>query len=136
MNRRRTRNKSRRRRRRGLAWRFAAWAFRALIDYWKRSRAAYRRCNKQRAEKDIRGTSQILPPTTADRQGNSFREGTIGRNRRSIEEPKINDAISALRNLGYRQPQAAAAIAAAARSAGEGADIATLIRLGLKGLAK
>mgnify|MGYP001388260652 FL=1 len=48
----------------------------------------------------------------------------------------VSDAISALVNLGYGQPQAAAAIAAATRSAGEGAETATLIRLGLKELAK
>ncbi len=46
------------------------------------------------------------------------------------------DAVSALVNLGYAQPQAAAAIAAAARSAGESAEVRTLIRLGLKELAK
>jgi holliday junction DNA helicase RuvA len=46
------------------------------------------------------------------------------------------DAVSALVNLGYGQPQAAAAIAAAARNAGDGADTATLIRQGLKELAK
>jgi holliday junction DNA helicase RuvA len=48
----------------------------------------------------------------------------------------VADAVSALINLGYGQPQAAAAIAAAARAAGEGADTAQLIRLGLKELAK
>jgi len=48
----------------------------------------------------------------------------------------VLDAVSALVNLGYGQPQAAAAIAAAARNAGEGADTATLIRQGLKELAK
>jgi len=48
----------------------------------------------------------------------------------------ITDAISALVNLGYGQPQAAAAIAAATRSAGEEIDVASLIRLGLKELAK
>ncbi len=48
----------------------------------------------------------------------------------------VADAMSALVNLGYGQPQAAAAIAAAARSAGEDADTATLIRQGLKELAK
>ena len=48
----------------------------------------------------------------------------------------VADAISALVNLGYGQPQAAAAIAAAARAAGEGADTRNLIRLGLKELAK
>jgi len=48
----------------------------------------------------------------------------------------ISDAVSALVNLGYGQPQAAAAIAAASRNAGEGADTATLIRHGLKELAR
>jgi Holliday junction DNA helicase RuvA len=48
----------------------------------------------------------------------------------------IADAISALVNLGYGQPQAAAAIAAASREAGEGAETARLIRIGLKELAK
>src|ERR1700742_3916051 len=48
----------------------------------------------------------------------------------------VTDAISALVNLGYGQPQAAAAIAAASRSASEKAETAQLIRLGLKELAK
>jgi Holliday junction DNA helicase RuvA len=48
----------------------------------------------------------------------------------------VSDAVSALVNLGYGQPQAAAAIAAAARAAGEGADAKSLIRLGLKEIAK
>ena len=48
----------------------------------------------------------------------------------------VTDAISALVNLGYGQPQAAAAIAAASRTAGEAAETAQLIRLGLKELAK
>ena len=58
----------------------------------------------------------------------------------SIEEKRaprpVADAVSALVNLGYGQPQAAAAIAAASRSAGEAAETAQLIRLGLKELAK
>ncbi|MGC2775094.1 MAG: Holliday junction branch migration protein RuvA [Bradyrhizobium sp.] len=48
----------------------------------------------------------------------------------------VADAISALINLGYGQPQAAAAIAAASRAAGDKAETAQLIRLGLKELAK
>jgi Holliday junction DNA helicase RuvA len=48
----------------------------------------------------------------------------------------VADAVSALINLGYGHPQAAAAIAAAARSAGESAETAQLIRLGLRELAK
>ena len=46
------------------------------------------------------------------------------------------DAVSALVNLGYGQMQASAAIAAALREAGEGAETARLIRLGLKELAR
>jgi Holliday junction DNA helicase RuvA len=48
----------------------------------------------------------------------------------------ITDAVSALVNLGYAQPQAAAAVATAARAAGDGADARQLIRLGLKELGK
>ena len=58
----------------------------------------------------------------------------------AVEEQRapqpVLDAISALVNLGYGQPQAAAAVAAANRSAGEGAGAADLIRRGLKELAK
>jgi Holliday junction DNA helicase RuvA len=53
---------------------------------------------------------------------------------RSAPQP-LRDAVSALVNLGYGQPQAAAAVAAAAREAGD-ADTARLIRLGLKELAR
>ncbi|MEM8812804.1 MAG: Holliday junction branch migration protein RuvA [Pseudomonadota bacterium] len=48
----------------------------------------------------------------------------------------VADAVSALVNLGYGQPQAAAAVAAAARDAGETPTTETLIRLGLKELAQ
>jgi Holliday junction DNA helicase RuvA len=48
----------------------------------------------------------------------------------------VAEAVSALVNLGYAQLQAAAAITTAAKSAGEGATTATLIRLGLKELAR
>ena len=48
----------------------------------------------------------------------------------------VADAVSALVNLGYGQPQAAAAVATAARAAGEGADARQLIRLGLKELSR
>jgi Holliday junction DNA helicase RuvA len=48
----------------------------------------------------------------------------------------VADAVSALMNLGYAQALAAAAIAAASRNAGDNAEVSTLIRLGLKELAK
>ncbi len=54
---------------------------------------------------------------------------------RSAPQP-VSDAISALVNLGYPQVQASAAIAAAMRAAGEGAETKNLIRLGLRELAR
>ena len=47
----------------------------------------------------------------------------------------VADAVSALSNLGYSREQAANAVAAALKKAGEDADSATLIRMGLKELA-
>jgi holliday junction DNA helicase RuvA len=46
------------------------------------------------------------------------------------------DAISALSNLGYSRDIAAQAVAAALKNAGEGVSSASLIRLGLKELAR
>ncbi|UZF95108.1 Holliday junction branch migration protein RuvA [Bosea sp. NBC_00550] len=54
---------------------------------------------------------------------------------RKLPQP-IADAVSALANLGYPQAQAIAAVAAAAKAAGDGAGTAQLIKLGLKELAK
>lgn len=48
----------------------------------------------------------------------------------------ISDAVSALTNLGYSRDQAANAVAAALKTAGEDADSAKLIRLGLKELSR
>jgi Holliday junction DNA helicase RuvA len=48
----------------------------------------------------------------------------------------VRDAISALVNLGYPQVQASAAIAAALKQAGDEAEAKTLIRLGLRELAR
>ena len=46
----------------------------------------------------------------------------------------VQDAVSALGNLGYSSQQAAGAVSAALAKAGEDVDSATLIRLGLKEL--
>jgi Holliday junction DNA helicase RuvA len=48
----------------------------------------------------------------------------------------VADAVSALVNLGYSRDVAATAVASAVKSAGDGADSAKLIRLGLKELAR
>ena len=47
----------------------------------------------------------------------------------------VHDAISALVNLGYARPQAAAAVATAMKALGEDAEAPALIRRGLKDLA-
>jgi len=47
----------------------------------------------------------------------------------------VQDAVSALGNLGYSSQQAAGAVSSALAKAGEDADSATLIRMGLKELA-
>lgn len=54
---------------------------------------------------------------------------------RSAPAP-VTDAVSALINLGYPQAQASAAIAAALKQAGEAPEAKTLIRLGLRELAR
>ncbi|MDN8963415.1 hypothetical protein Q0P11_14205, partial [Staphylococcus aureus] len=57
---------------------------------------------------------------------------------RTAPQP-VADAISALVNLGYPQVQASAAIAAALKGLGDGAETVeakTLIRLGLRELAR
>jgi Holliday junction DNA helicase RuvA len=53
-----------------------------------------------------------------------------------IAPKPASEAVSALVNLGYGQMQASAAIAAAMREAGEDAETARLIRLGLRELAR
>ncbi len=55
--------------------------------------------------------------------------------RAGLPQP-VADAISALTNLGYGQPQASAAIAAALKTAGENPAASQLIKLGLKELAR
>jgi holliday junction DNA helicase RuvA len=60
----------------------------------------------------------------------------IGGTVEAVPPAAAADAVSALVNLGYAQIQASAAVAAAARSAGEAASTEQLIRLGLKELAR
>jgi Holliday junction DNA helicase RuvA len=65
--------------------------------------------------------------------------GTIGLKQElgeGVAPVPVADAVSALVNLGYSRDIAANAIAAAMKSAGEGADSSKLIRLGLKELAR
>ena len=52
-----------------------------------------------------------------------------------VASSAVQDAVSALSILGYSSQQAAGAVSSALQKAGEDADSATLIRLGLKELA-
>ncbi len=65
--------------------------------------------------------------------------GTIGLKQElgeGVAPRPVADAVSALVNLGYSRDIAANAVAAALQSAGEGADSAKLIRLGLREMAR
>jgi holliday junction DNA helicase RuvA len=65
--------------------------------------------------------------------------GTIGLKQElgeGVAPAPVADAVSALTNLGYSRDIAANAVAAALKEAGEEADSAKLIRLGLRELAK
>jgi holliday junction DNA helicase RuvA len=65
--------------------------------------------------------------------------GTIGLKQElgeGVAPAPVADAVSALTNLGYSRDIAANAVAAAMKGAGDGADSAKLIRLGLKELAR
>jgi holliday junction DNA helicase RuvA len=65
--------------------------------------------------------------------------GTIGLKQElgeGVAPAPAADAVSALVNLGYSRDMAANAVAAAMKAAGEGADSAKLIRLGLRELAR
>lgn len=58
--------------------------------------------------------------------------GLAGEDSAKAAPKPVQDAISALVNLGYGRPQAAAAVAAALRELGEAAQTSALIRQGLK----
>ncbi len=85
-----------------------------------------RRAHRHRIEGQVAGLHQCRSGAGA----------SVRRDQRPARAAAVADAISALVNLGYGQPQAAAAIAQASRNAGENAETAQLIRLGLKELAK
>ena len=60
----------------------------------------------------------------------------VVQNEHVASKDMMNTSVSALTNLGYSRDQAANAVAAAMKAAGDGADSAKLIRLGLKELAR
>jgi len=63
-------------------------------------------------------------------------EGTAAASPAAARSDAASDAVSAVTNLGYPRHQAAVAVDAAAREAGDGAEAPLLIRLALKHLSR
>jgi Holliday junction resolvase RuvA-like protein len=123
MSRRRAKRKGRRSGH-GLAWQVAAAGSHAIVKCWKAFRAAQIKENTHFAPKEPRARAKkraeclsIDHPVSVD----------------CLAQP---DAVSALVNLGFRRSEASRVIAAAVRSEGTSAGTATLIRRGLRELAK
>ena len=83
----------------------------------------------QRIVSELKGKAPAYTGAEAEKMGLSQDIGD------GVASNAVQDAVSALGNLGYSSQQAAGAVSAALRDAGEDADSATLIRLGLKELA-
>ncbi|MFD1199667.1 Holliday junction branch migration protein RuvA [Brucella gallinifaecis] len=88
---------------------------------------------KKVAERIVTELKNKAPAFAGDASGTIGLKQEIGAGAASAP---VSDAVSALSNLGYSRDQAANAVAAALREAGEGADSAKLIRLGLKELSR
>ena len=82
----------------------------------------------ERIATELNGKTPQLAGTDADL---AALQEDIGDQRAPVA---VADAVSALTNLGYPNIQASAAVAAALRSEGEGANTQTLIRVALKEL--
>ncbi|WP_297322947.1 Holliday junction branch migration protein RuvA [uncultured Bartonella sp.] len=87
---------------------------------------------KKVAERIVTELKNKVPALTASSKNMAFKH-ELGEG--NAAQP-VSDAVSALENLGYSRDQAANAVAAALRNAGDDADSAKLIRLGLKELSR
>ncbi len=88
---------------------------------------------KKVAERIVTELKNKAPAFAGDAAANIGLKQEIGE---GVASTAVGDAVSALSNLGYSRDQAANAVASALREAGEDADSAKLIRLGLKELAR
>ncbi|MBX8813989.1 Holliday junction branch migration protein RuvA [Pseudochrobactrum algeriensis] len=88
---------------------------------------------KKVAERIVTELKNKAPAFAGDAVANIGLKQEIGE---GVASTAVSDAVSALSNLGYSRDQAANAVASALREAGEDADSAKLIRLGLKELAR
>ncbi len=88
---------------------------------------------KKVAERIVTELRNKAPAMAGDASGTIGLKQELGE---GVAPAPIADAVSALVNLGYSRDIAANAVAAALKSAGDGADSAKLIRMGLKELAR
>lgn len=88
---------------------------------------------KKVAERIVTELKNKAPAFAGDASGTIGLKQELGE---GVAAAPVADAVSALANLGYSRDQAANAVAAALKQAGEDAASATLIRLGLKELAR
>jgi Holliday junction DNA helicase RuvA len=88
---------------------------------------------KKVAERIVTELKNKAPAFAGDAGANIGLKQEIGE---GVASTAVSDAVSALSNLGYSRDQAANAVASALREAGEDADSAKLIRLGLNDLAR
>lgn len=83
------------------------------------------------AQRIVSELKDKAPAHSGDTSGTIGLQQEIGE---GVAGSAVQDAVSALTNLGYSGQQASAAVGAAMKQAGEDANSATLIRLGLKEL--
>lgn len=88
---------------------------------------------KKVAERIVTELKAKTPAITGEDMASIGLKQEIGE---GVAPAPLADAVSALANLGYSRDQAATAVAAALKSAGDEADSAVLIRLALKELAR
>lgn len=88
---------------------------------------------KKVAERIVTELKNKAPAFAGDASGTIGLKQELGA---GVAPAPVADAVSALSNLGYSRDQAANAVAAALKEAGEDADSAKLIRLGLKELSR
>ena len=88
---------------------------------------------KKVAERIVTELKAKAPAYAGDASGTIGLKQELGE---GVAPAPVADAVSALTNLGYSRDMAANAVSAALKAAGEGADSAKLIRLGLKELAR
>ncbi len=83
------------------------------------------------AQRIVSELKDKAPALSADATGTLGLQQEIGA---GVAGSAVQDAVSALTNLGYSSQQASAAVSSALKNAGEDASSATLIRLGLREL--